>query len=367
MSLSKIKSVEFWAREHRMPLFWLTDPRHNQVSENRLFLYKNAISHCYFVNQSSLIENEKGYIFFNKKGNFSKYIIRGQAMIQKMEKAKSDFFKVDLKKLSDKGLMDMHDRLLNVLFDFSALYAETEAERTKKFEGIKNKKIQDSLQKIGGVRFELRKAVESFFPILLYYMLKEIVRRYGIKPLDWFFYNHLEVRDVFKGKKITSEVITERKKGYALLNIDHENELYVGSDFKLVWHLIKKLSQDHERGLKGLIVQRGKVNGRVELLVHNIHNLSSRVRKFKAGNILVTEMTTPNTIMACKKAAAIITDEGGLLCHAAIISRELKIPCIVGTKYATQILKNGDEVEVDAELGTVRIIARKKQVGINRK
>ena len=67
-------------------------------------------------------------------------------------------------------------------------------------------------------------------------------------------------------------------------------------------------------------------------------------------------MTTPDYIPAMKKAAAFVTDEGGITCHAAIIAREMKKPCIVGTKIATQILHDGDLVEVDADKGVVRII-----------
>ena len=55
-----------------------------------------------------------------------------------------------------------------------------------------------------------------------------------------------------------------------------------------------------------------------------------------------------------KKAAAFVTDEGGTLCHAAIVARELNKPCVIGTKIATEIFKNGDMVEVDAERGIVR-------------
>jgi len=59
-----------------------------------------------------------------------------------------------------------------------------------------------------------------------------------------------------------------------------------------------------------------------------------------------------------KEAGAIITDEGGITCHAAIVSRELGIPCIIGTKIATKVLKDGDIVEVDAGKGVVKIIKR---------
>ena len=67
-------------------------------------------------------------------------------------------------------------------------------------------------------------------------------------------------------------------------------------------------------------------------------------------------MTSPDYMVAVKKAAAIVTDEGGVTCHAAIVSRELKIPCIVGTKNATKALKTGDLVEVDADNGVVRLL-----------
>ena len=74
------------------------------------------------------------------------------------------------------------------------------------------------------------------------------------------------------------------------------------------------------------------------------------------GDILVAPTTGPEMMTAIQKASAIVTDEGGLMSHAAIVSRELKIPCIVGTKYATKILKDGDIIEVDANNGVVRKI-----------
>ena len=77
---------------------------------------------------------------------------------------------------------------------------------------------------------------------------------------------------------------------------------------------------------------------------------------FKRGEILVAPMTSPDYIFAMKKSAAVITDAGGLTSHVAIVSRELGIPCIVGTKIATKVLKDGDLVEVDANKGIVRII-----------
>ena len=78
------------------------------------------------------------------------------------------------------------------------------------------------------------------------------------------------------------------------------------------------------------------------------------------GDILVAPMTSPDFIVAMRQASAIITDEGGMTSHAAIVSRELGINCIVGTKIATKVLKDGDLVEVDADQGTVKIIKKAK-------
>lgn len=87
-----------------------------------------------------------------------------------------------------------------------------------------------------------------------------------------------------------------------------------------------------------------------------LEKYSEEKRWVREGDILVTPMTNPHMVPIMKKAAAFVTDEGGITCHAAILSREMKKPCIIGTKIATQVLKDGDRVEVDAEKGVVRKI-----------
>ncbi len=76
----------------------------------------------------------------------------------------------------------------------------------------------------------------------------------------------------------------------------------------------------------------------------------------KEGEVLVSPMTVPDVMPAMRKAAAIVTDEGGITCHAAIVARELKKPCVVGTKTATTVFKTGDRLIVD----TRRCLVRKK-------
>ena len=104
--------------------------------------------------------------------------------------------------------------------------------------------------------------------------------------------------------------------------------------------------------LSGSVACQGKARGKVKIIL-----FKRDIPSFKQGEILVTAMTTPEFLPAMKKAAAIVTDEGGITCHAAIVSRELGIPCVIGTKVATKILKDDDLVEVDAEMGIVRFLS----------
>jgi phosphohistidine swiveling domain-containing protein len=103
----------------------------------------------------------------------------------------------------------------------------------------------------------------------------------------------------------------------------------------------------------GKTASLGKANGPVKVInvdYTNLNILYTEIDKMNHGDILIAETTAPELILACKKAAAIVTDVGGMLSHAAIVSREFGIPCIVGTENATRIFKDGDMVEVRAEI-----------------
>ena len=100
--------------------------------------------------------------------------------------------------------------------------------------------------------------------------------------------------------------------------------------------------------LKGIPASPGFAKGRVRIIFN-----PSECLKIKKGNILVTPMTNPEYMSAILKSSAIITDFGGLLCHAAIVSRELGKPCVIGTKKATKVLKDGQKIFIDANKGYI--------------
>ena len=100
--------------------------------------------------------------------------------------------------------------------------------------------------------------------------------------------------------------------------------------------------------LSGLAASPGIASGKIKII-----NEMSDLEKIKFGDILVTEMTNPDMVVAMQKSAAIVTDEGGLTSHAAIISREMGIPAVVGTYEATQKLKEGEIITVDGFTGKI--------------
>lgn len=112
-----------------------------------------------------------------------------------------------------------------------------------------------------------------------------------------------------------------------------------------------KISRPKDSGglVRGMTGSPGKAEGMVQVVEPD--NIDA---DFPDGGVLVCAVTTPNYVPLMRKAAAIVTDQGGILSHAAIVARELKVPCIVGTGNATKVLKNGQAVSVEADLGIVK-------------
>jgi len=132
-----------------------------------------------------------------------------------------------------------------------------------------------------------------------------------------------------------------------------DNEIFIVQTRPIttIQNRLKKGEEEKIQGkeiLKGLAASPGIASGTVKI-VRNMEDL----QKIKAGNILVTKMTNPDMVVTMQKSAAIITDEGGLTAHAAIVSREMGIPCVVGTQEATAILKEDELVTVDGFNGKV--------------
>ena len=215
-----------------------------------------------------------------------------------------------------------------------------------------NKEQLDLLQLIDDVNplHDIRK--EAFCKTLFYseVFLERIALLLKMNFEDLRFYSCNEIESLLKRNRLSEEELQNRKT--AVIYRYHEDgreEIISGK--RAITIARKELTLEHEKvhKLEGVTASIGKASGKVKI----VYGPSDFV-KFNNGDILVTGMTRPDYVPIMKKAAAIITDEGGVTCHAAIVSRELKIPCIIATKIATKVLKDGDVVEVDADNGVVR-------------
>jgi phosphohistidine swiveling domain-containing protein len=108
--------------------------------------------------------------------------------------------------------------------------------------------------------------------------------------------------------------------------------------------------------IQGVCASRGTVEGIARIVLSE-----KDFSKVQVGDILVTSMTRPEFMPVLKKAAAFVTDEGGITSHAAIVSREMNKPCVIGTRVATQVLKDGDRIEVDATEGIIKRRSESKE------
>ena len=188
----------------------------------------------------------------------------------------------------------------------------------------------------------------------LYYcnrVLKEIARRFKVLYGDLQYSLPQEVLGLFEGKKIDKKLLKNRYPYFLYFKTRAETYMMAGKEAHDFWQKNLSKKSIEKFLLHGICGALGKVIGRVSVITH-----PSDFSRFKDGQILVTTMTRPEFIPLMQKAKAIITDQGGITCHAAIISRELGIPCVIGTKDATNVLKDGDLVEVNANHGLVKIL-----------
>ncbi|MBU1976012.1 MAG: hypothetical protein KKG59_06430 [Nanoarchaeota archaeon] len=196
-------------------------------------------------------------------------------------------------------------------------------------------------------------------------LLRSISQELNIPLSDMIQYiAPTEIQIMLSEKSITdvTNLLKKRKQAYAIIYTPEEEiKILEGVQATTVFEQTVSLDTGDSDSVKGQPASLGKIKGRVRKVIpSDLEMLHRDLKAFQEGEILVTPMTQPNMMVIAKKAAAIIADEGGITSHAAVISRELGIPCIVGCLNAMQTFNDGDLVEVDAHEGTAKIISRNK-------
>lgn len=158
---------------------------------------------------------------------------------------------------------------------------------------------------------------------------------------------------------LTPEELEERERLVFFGILDGQEVLWTGNEaIEKISELVPVVDQAITE-LKGQSAMRGRVAGFCHVLKWDADDPAGEIESMPDGAILVAGQTRPQLMPAIKKAAAIVTDEGGITSHAAIVSRELGIPCVIGTKLATKVIRTGDKVKVDADGGIVYLLEKR--------
>lgn len=231
--------------------------------------------------------------------------------------------------------------------------SENKREKTENVVQL-SKEFEDSINIGSKLAFYRSFVVENADSVIYDYwmVVEDFGKKYNLSYDEILLLGHKEIIKL-NNDGILPKDFKERENGFGVVLENKKMRIVIGQELE------KMLRECHDKidavsELKGMVACRGGViRGTVKIIEE-----SKYISKIKKGDILVANETTPDYIIGMKTARAIITNQGGITSHAAITSRELNIPCIIGTKIATQVLKDGDLVEIDAEKGIVKILKR---------
>ncbi len=186
-------------------------------------------------------------------------------------------------------------------------------------------------------------------------IFEELSKRLSLPITEFRYATKGEILKILSGQQVNHRKIISRR-NVMLLVTENEKSRFIPRD--KINAFLKRILISEEikktRIINGQTAFPGHVKGRVRII-----NSIKDMKKMNKGDILASISTMPDLLPAMMRAAAFITDQGGITSHAAIVAREMKKPCIIGTKIATKVLKDGDLVEVDADKGVVRILKKK--------
>lgn len=195
-------------------------------------------------------------------------------------------------------------------------------------------------------RFAQIYAVYRMQPILV-----EMSRRLRLSLIEVRMMLKDEMRGALLHKRISRTSLRRRTKLGVYFYERGREVVLTGVKATRLARQVERVTQPKSDELHGQVGCVGKAVGTVKIVIR-----PQDMAKMEKGDVLVSIATDPDIVPAMKKASAIVTEQGGVTSHAAIVSRELNIPCVIGTKIATKVLKDGDRVEVDATKGVVRKI-----------
>ncbi|HCR81603.1 MAG: Phosphoenolpyruvate synthase [Candidatus Pacebacteria bacterium GW2011_GWA1_46_10] len=220
-------------------------------------------------------------------------------------------------------------------------------------------KIGNIIADVGYNRFELR--LQGWMPLYFWFLsalFPTLEKRYGLPTHLSMQLTFVELLQFLTSKQVDLKELEQRSRFLFYRHDDGRTSIITGpAGRKLAEKNVPPLPKNVKE-LSGQVAQVGLVTGKAFILRWNSPNLNEDMDKMPKGSILVVGQTLPHLMPAIKKASAIVTDEGGMASHSAIVSRELGIPCIIGTGLATKLIKTGQKLRVNANEGVVEILSR---------
>ncbi|MFH1111446.1 MAG: PEP-utilizing enzyme [Patescibacteria group bacterium] len=388
MNNYQLTHKEEWTQQNA-PLFWIEMIYRGDTKELKR-IFNHPYNGHYFVSRNQVTtfySNTKASVKIAKEATskytniiFIKKILRRSVELEKKLNTISNKLNKNLSTKRNKELFILLSDYYDIYSSFIGLYRST---RPTFYQGavesvrkiipspkdknlallIKNKfdklsfKISSHLRdlliafkSVGERRFEMHDVYLKNF-IKSRRLFSEIGQRCGLSVKEAQNCTLAELRQyLLKQKTVNREEIRNRLGYFKFIYHDGFFEVQCQPD----------KASDHSLftgTLYGQVANPGYAKGTVRVIKESLSGISRKeLNRMKKGEVLVTTSTSPDMMIAIKKAVAIITDVGGLLSHAAIVSRELEIPCVIGTQNATKVLKDGDVVEIDATRGMVRRI-----------
>ncbi|MBU2229606.1 hypothetical protein KJ810_04320 [Patescibacteria group bacterium] len=198
-------------------------------------------------------------------------------------------------------------------------------------------------------RFAQIYAIYSMQPVL-----EEIAKRLDISLMQARFMLKSEIRDGLVGGKQPNKKILQQRTKFCVYYVEKGKEkIFIGNEAKRLAQRTRTTIDKKTKEIHGQCGCVGRGRGVARIIIR-----ASEMGKMKKGDVLVSIATDPDIVPAMKKASAIVTEQGGVTSHAAIVSRELNVPCVIGTKIATKVFKDGDLIEVDATKGVVKKLTK---------
>lgn len=255
-------------------------------------------------------------------------------------------------------------RLVNSESDLAASFADQEKRVANLLQQrnllIKKLKLSEDLQRFFAAwgDFMVTKIYRRYAQLFALYkttfFLEEIATRLGLTLKELRFMKSSEIKAALFENILNKEEIRNRVDFSVYYTAKDTEVYYGGAEAKsIVEKYIENKKQEEVSDLKGQCGCRGQARGKVRIV-----NVIADMAKMEVGDILVSISTQPDLVPAMKKAAAFVTDQGGVTSHAAIVAREMHKPCVIATKIATKVLHDGDLVEVDADSGIVKVLER---------